>query len=298
MNMKTNMKTNMTRAIWMGVIAISFSACVSSVSTSTVRKQKQSTEQKGRVLLDEAWTAQNMDRLSQHKVYEFIAVDHWKGALGKLAKIWPENESKLHMKYAVGNFDGQVDFLDGKKAGTSAGLQSWKYYEKDSQAEIEFKKSSAKIIFGLNAYHYFFELIDRLKSAPLVAYAGEKQLNGQSYDLVLVTWKKFRAHKKHDQYTAWINKETKLMDHCEFTIHDSFLPGGSMLPGSISFSDFKDIGGVSIPFLQYVYLGGPKSQTSKYLHRLTIESFSFDSFNENILYPDSSIEKMGDSKPE
>lgn len=87
------------------------------------------------------------------------------------------------------------------------------------------------------------------------------------------------------------------MEFCEFTIHDPFLPGGSMIPGSIEFTDFKDKQGIQIPFTQYVYIGAPSENQDKNLHRLTVTDFQWDSFEAAELRIDATLEKNGDAKP-
>lgn len=277
-------------------VGIFLSSCVSSVRNKMVKKEGMKNEVKGKAILQEAWVAQGFDKLKTHSTYKVVATDKWKGVMGGIAKMWPEKNSRIELKYDIGSFDGQVSFLDGKYAGTSRGLQSWNYYETDNSTTTFPKKGNAKTIFGVSALQYLFELGDRLKDAPLITYAGEKEFKGESYQLVFVTWEKLKAHKKHDQYMVWVNKKSKLIEYCKFTIHDPFLPGGAMLPGSIEFTDFKNVDGFLVPYAQYVYLGGPKKKHSKNLHKVTIEDFSFDSFNEKVLYPNPEIKKMGDSK--
>jgi hypothetical protein len=290
------MKTLKIASIAVGVSFV-MTACMSSVSTKMVKQEGISQEEKGRNLLTAAWKAQGLDHLSEHTVYEVHATDKWKGMMGKMGKMWKDMNTDLHLKYAVGSFDGQVTFKDGKKQGLTAGLQSWNYFEaKANETAVFQKKGNKKYIFGINAYQYFFELGDRLRSAPLVTFAGEKEFKGKTYDLVFITWEKVKVHKQHDQYTVWINKETRLLEFCEFTIHDPHIAGGAMIPGSIEFGDFRDVDGVSIPFMQHIYAGSPKEKHKKFLHRLTVESFTFDSFDAAVLYPDAALVKVGDSK--
>ncbi len=79
-----------------------------------------SSEQRGRVLLAEAWRAKGLDNLSQHDTYEVVGIDHWKGLLGNMGKVWPVNQTPLQLRYAVNIFDGQVEILEGKEKGFRA----------------------------------------------------------------------------------------------------------------------------------------------------------------------------------
>ena len=240
-----------------------------------------------------------MDKFMEHETYEVTAKDHWKGMLGRMGKLWPESRSVINLKFAVGTFDASVHFLDGKKEGLTAGQQSWNYYERENKsAEPVFMKKNKRKSFGMSAYQYFFEMSDRLLKAPIISYAGEKEFNGQNYDLVFATWDKAKQHKEHDQYMMYINKSTGLLEYCIYTLRDNYLkmPGSAMLYGSIQFADLKEIDGAMIAMTQYVYFMNPKKKTKKYLHQLKIQEFKFNSFDKSELYPNKEIKKIGDSK--
>jgi len=255
--------------------------------------------QKGQVLLETAWKAQGMDKLHEHKTYSVTAVDHWKGLMGKMGKVWPESKGTMELRYAVGSFDSQVEFLDGKEEGLIAGLQSWNYYEIEPGQDVAFKeKPNERIQFGLSAFHYFFELSDRLKRAPIVTYAGEKEHKGKVYDLVFATWETTEPHMEHDQYVLWIDKETGMLEYSEYTVRDNYLrfPGWKSFYGSIHFDDFREINGVMIPFQQTVFLNSPKKKEHKYIHQLQISDFAFDTFDVTELNQNPEIDLIGDSK--
>ena len=253
---------------------------------------------RGHALLASAWKAQGMDNMGQFKTYALVAKDHWRGLLGNMGKVWPESRSTIALKYGINTFDSQVTFLDGKDEGLTAGLQSWRYYEQDNGAPVQFKeKPNVRIRFGLSAYHYFFELSDRLKNAPIITAVDQKERDGVLYDRVFVTWQQLAAHGDHDQYRVWINRDTGLLEYAEYTLRDNYLklPGYKMLYGSIRFSDFRNIDGVLIPFTQHIFVNSPKKD-KKYLHKLTISDFAFDTFDIAELRPNPDIALMGDAK--
>lgn len=277
------------------LITILFSACVSSVSTKTVKQEGHSNSAKGKKLLTEAWLAQGMDKLNNYKTYETQLTDTWNGFVGKASSPWPEPSVDLNLKYALRSFDGQVTFNSGKRKGETEGLQSWKNYFVDNTGNTTFpKKENKKIKFILPAIQYFIELPHRLLAAELITYAGEKEFDGKQYDLVLATWNKIKAHKQNDQYLLWINKETKLAEYCEFTIHENF--SSRFFTGSVAYKNYKTIAEVKIPFNMYLFAGSPKTDTTKNLHSMLIKSFTFDSFKEDLLYPNPELENLGDSK--
>ncbi|MEM7372112.1 MAG: hypothetical protein AAF587_26075 [Bacteroidota bacterium] len=282
-------------------LALLLSSCLSDIRSDLVRQEplKATHVAKGKHLLTEAWKAQGLDKLSAHEVYSFEGVDVWKGLLGKTGKVWPDNESRLSFKYAVGTFDSQVSFLDGKRKGTTAGLQSWRYYEQEPGSTLNFlDKNNERITFGLAAYQYFVEMVDRLRKAPIIQYAGMEELHNKEYETVFVTWKQTKPSKDLDQYIVYIDPQSKQVDFVKFTIRENYLhaPGGKMTWGMIHYDDFRSIDGIRIPHRQSLYSFGVKKDLEKYLHRMEIENFSFDSFDKNILYPDPDIQSIGNSK--
>jgi len=274
--------------------------CMADLRTELVKKEGITVQNatKGRAILERAWKAQGFDNIENHQVYSFTGKDTWKGMFGRIGKVWPNKESELKFKYQVGTFDGQVAFLDGKRRGELAGLQNWNYYEVDNKNNVSFKNNNKRIVFGLAAFQYFTEMVGRLRNAPIISYAGEKELRGKQYDLVFVTWHTEKPHKEADQYIAWINKETGIMDFAQYTIRENYLraPGGKSICGGVEFSDFRTIDGVQIAHEQTVYTFKLRKKKKKNLHQLIISDFEFDGFDVEELRLDKNIELGGNFK--
>lgn len=256
-------------------------------------------EAKGKAVMQKAWLAHGVDSLNTHEVYQFTAVDHWKGMMAGMGKLWPQKKTALTLKYAPNTFDAQVEFLDGATKGLIAGLQSWNYYEKQPGGDINFKVApNDRYRFGMAAFQYFTEMVGRLSHAQLIRYAGEETFNGENYHLVFVTWGSLEGNKDHDQYLLYINQRTNMLEYATYTIRDNYLkmPGSGMFYGTMGFNDYRDVQGYKVPFEQNVFLFGPKENNENYLHRLTLSSFSFDNFDRSVLYPDPDIKAIGDAK--
>ncbi|MFK7772505.1 MAG: hypothetical protein AB8F94_10205 [Saprospiraceae bacterium] len=285
-----------------GLLIFSFlflQSCMADLRTKSIKKEGITIEntKKGKAILERSWKAQGFDKMKNHQVYSFNGKDTWKGMLGRVGKVWPNRKSEMSFKYQIGTFDGQVAFHDGKRKGELAGLQNWNYYEVEED-KTKFRKPNKRIKFGLSAFQYFTEMIDRLKNAPIISYAGEKEFRDQKYDLVLVTWNTEKPHQAADQYIAWVNKETGLMDFTQYTIRETYLkaPGARAIPGAIEFSDFKNIDGILIPHVHTVYGFKIKKKQKKNLHQLIISDFQFDDFDGEELRLDKNIAKGGDFK--
>lgn len=233
------------------------SSCIADLRTKDFKgtELESSKTEKGIKLLDEACRKQGMDKLHEHKTYTYTGTDDWKGRLGKTGKLWPNSNIKLQFKHEVGSFYAQVKFLDGKKAGDYAGLQNWKYYYAENGNSPKLQKTNEKIEFGISAYHYFSEMIDRLRSARIVSYMGEHEFNGKVYDKVFCTWNKPEAHREADQYVVWINRETGMTEYVTYTLRESYLrpPRYKSVYGGVQYSNFKEIDGIQIPHKHTIF---------------------------------------------
>jgi len=293
------MKTIRIIGVIVFISVIAQSCKIADLRTKEVKQEgvtKQKLE-KGKLLLDQAWKAQGFDKLSEHTVYSYHGQDTWKGMLGRMGNIWSKSTSEMDFKYKIGSFDGQVKFENSNYSG----LQNWNYYDIINNdtifSDLKLKKNE-RIVFGVSAFQYFVEMIDRLRQAPVVVYQGEDEFRGQMYDLVLCTWGTVEPHMEHDQYVAWINKKTGLMDFTHYTIRDSYLkpPGYKSIGGVIEFTDFKEVEGMLIPHTHLVYALKLRRNPNKNLHKLIISGFKFDDFNPEYLEIDKSISVGGNFK--
>ena len=286
------------------IAALTLQSCgVLDLRTRSLKKTgvTEELEKIGKEILTNAWIKQGYDKFHNHKVYSYNANDTWKGLLGKMGQIWPEMKIDLSFKYEIGTFDGLVTYKSGDEKGNSIGLQNWNYYEvKNKQVNFLDKdaKRNRKRVFGIAAFQYFNEMIDRLKNAPIISYAGEKSFRNQNYDLVFCTWQKPEAHEENDQYIAWVNKETGMLDFVQYTIRETYLkpPGYKLIGGAVEFTDFKLIEGILIPHTQLIYAIKMRKNPKRNLHKVIISDFEFGSFNIDELRPNKSLKLGGDYK--
>lgn len=136
----------------------------------------------------------------------------------------------------------------------------------------------------------------RLLGADIIRYAGEISFNGQSYDLVYVTWGQDAPHKEHDQWLIYINKTTGMLDLTEVTINDFFMPTPNGLKwDSVHFDRSLTANGIYMPSQITIQIGKPKKK-KKHVYSFSLTDYRFDNFEEKLLYPLPNLEKIGDSK--
>lgn len=242
-----------------------------------------SSKEKAIELIKESMKAQGYGNIADQKAYQITATDTWQGFMGKMGKLWPQKISKIKLTYPIDVFDGQVEYLDGKRKGFKAALRNGKYYEmgEDSQFRVA-KKRNKKVIFGIEAYKFFTQISSGMLSCDFLGYVGEEVYRGKKYDVVFGTWESLKPNSKYDQFLIYINKETKLIDRATYTIRQNYMPmpGDDMLYGNIVYQDYKDVDGFKVPFKQTVFDFDVENKLEDFLHEFVIEKFEFIDVNE------------------
>jgi len=266
--------------------------------TADIKNNTQNNEEiaYAKKLLDIAIKKQGLDKISQFSTYQVTGTDEWKGIMGNIGNPWGWNNDKMAMRFTVGDFDSQVEALEGTKKGFVAGMQSWDYYEKiNGEYQTDMEDDSGKM-FAMAAFHYFFEFGNRLANAPFIRYAGKAQFNGQNIEKVFVSWGN-ECTNEYDQYLVWIGEKSGLIEASSFTTRDTPLPAPAFIYAALRFDDYRNVDGILIPFKQTAQMMDPKEDINDFIHQLVIEKFEWDAFPSSEIRPLKGIKPMGDDKP-
>ncbi|GAA0873361.1 hypothetical protein GCM10009117_25080 [Gangjinia marincola] len=283
------------------VIAVSVLQSCKSVDLRSELLQSDSItnpEQRGRDLLNEAKIAMGYDKLSETEVYEVDALFNWKGIwlLMPMNAFPGNNNNALKLRLATNSFDGQVEYLEGRKTNTIQGVQSWQGYKKETNSDYIKRHEHDRYIWGLATYHYLLEAPMHLPDAEIIRYAGQKELEGINYETVYVTWGSEVPNKKYDRFLAYINPATKFIDLLEVTINDFFLPMPKGLQHATARYERKETSiGAFLPSNITIQLKGPKKIESK-VYSFALSDYKFDAFDKALLYPLDDIEPIGFTK--
>lgn len=235
-------------------------------------------------LLQNLVARQGFANIDSNSTYEVTVKDHWKGFMGKMANGWDWNDDAFKMFFTTQNFNGQVEVVEGNKKGFIAGLQNWNYYEKrDNHFDNKIKVNKG-VSFMLAAFHYFFEIGPRMLEAPFIRYMGKDLLFNEPVDKVFVSWGNEKT-KDYDQYILWINQLTGLVDAVTYTVREKYMMSPNNIVATIRFTDYKNIDEVFIPFTQTIQMNQPHKDLEKYIHRLSIQEFKWNSFKASKLSP-------------
>ncbi|WP_046756005.1 hypothetical protein [Kordia jejudonensis] len=284
------------------IIIISLYQSCKSVDLRTAALKSNSiinAEQKGKTLLNQARTAMGYDKLSKTKVYEVSAKFDWNRAwlLMPMNAFPGNNGKKLQLRMATNSFDGQVEYLEGRKENTIQGVQSWHGYKKKSNSNLIKQHNHNRYIWGLATYHYLLEAPIHLPDAEIIRYAGTKEIDEILYETVYVTWGSVEPNEKFDRFLVYINPKTKFIDLLEVTINDFFIKMPKGLQHATARYERKETSiGTYMPSTIKIQLKGPKKPESK-VYSIALENYQFDSFNKELLYPIDNLKFYGFSKP-
>ena len=258
----------MRRLLFAAALAMHLAGCgLSSVRTSETSDGEPSAT-RGRQILETALEASGGQAAWDARSFaEMELRDEWRGLVGRLFRPWPEDPTLLRMRFELGMRSAEAEFLSGRLSGVRWGRDEQGAWRQDPGGVRDDSKHE-KARFILAAYQYFFELPRRILDAPITLYAGQRELDGRSYDLVFATWKSAESHGEDDQYLLWVARDTHLIEIAQYTIRDK-LPFAT---GINFFSDFRRVDGLTIP---HAYRITRRLDDESFVHRVQIEDLSF-----------------------
>ena len=270
------------------MLCISLAGCsLADLRTPSLREADiTSATEQGTALLQRVAQAHGHAAWQSYETQEVVLVDAWQAK-----SWWPAQEQSLSLKSILGTFTAQASFLDGPQAAERWGIQSWRAYKRDVSGNLIFlydEDSTAAHTFYLPSLHYFNELPFRMLKADLIAYAGERIYRDKTYDLIFATWGSFEPNETHDQYLLWIDRETNLIEMCQYTLRDA----APAYTGTIHFDDYRMVQGVVFPFKQTVTIPAPEHTLypldEYFFHQSRVDSVAFDAFEKEELIVDES----------
>lgn len=248
-------------------------------------------EARGRAVLAQMLEAHGGEAWARTKSLELVATDEWRGMFAVLGNPWPEDKVQVDLRYRVGSFDGQAEFLAGDRAGLVWGVQAWRTYTRAPGAAPVFQED-ADIRFMLPALQYLFELPIRIQGAELVAYAGDGMLEGRPCDVVLATWGSLDGHRGADQFVLYVDRETHRLLKAHYTVRDF----AGFAEGAVYYDDYRAVDGVLIPFSQRIVSAGD-DPPDEWIHTVQVSDARTNTVPAEVFVADAALPVLGDVKP-
>ncbi|MDX1406712.1 MAG: hypothetical protein R3330_01230 [Saprospiraceae bacterium] len=220
-----------------------------------------------RGLLEETCRKHGLTVWQEHRTYTVTFRDRFQGLKGWYANSFGENPVELQCAYAVGRFEGEVEFLSGKKKGEIWGFMNDQPYRL-LPGGAHMTNENKHIRFWVPTIQYFVEFPLRILEADTIAYAGEATYDGRVYDRIIASWRTLEPQKEIDQYLIWISRESGLIEMIQYSVRDYF----KWYRGTAIFEDFENHAGVLIPTSVPVFAKHPDKSK---VHHMGFENFRF-----------------------
>ncbi|MCB1170694.1 MAG: hypothetical protein KDK25_10185 [Leptospiraceae bacterium] len=277
----------------LGLALIAFSCSLADIRPDSIKTEITGDQfKKGREILDRSLAAHGgAERWQKAGPVVVKFTDEWPGFLNRtLFMPWPENPMEATMYVLPHRDDARIVYRKGEESGHFMGIQHWIPYtgEAVSQAPVSDIASAAvdlqpeddDIKFWVPTLNYFLQLPYRIGEADVVAYAGERKLDGRAFQLVFVSWVRAEPQEMVDQYLLWIEKKTGYIEYATYTVRDM----GGFVTGTMHYSDFQEQNGLVIARKQAV-IDSPE-EPGEPLHQLTIEEMQFNAeVPDSLFYP-------------
>ena len=276
------------------LITLSLGGCLADIRPEPLQEDDPgaTAEREGRALLDRARLQHGGDATwAGYQTAEVVLRDHWNGFFVSMFSPWPESDQRMRFRHQLGTFYAQTEFLDGEAVGERWGVQAWRTYRVASDGAIDFSEDE-DIRFIIPTVQYFLELPFRIHEAPIVRAAGAESIDGRIFDRVFATWRTVEPNTTDDQYVIYIARDTGRMEKVEYTVRDIM----RNLTGTMHYADFREIGGLMVPFVQSVTTH-PDDDPEDYMHRMTLESVKLDGVPPEALVVDPKLPFTGGTKP-
>jgi len=168
--------------------------------------------------------------------------DVWHSNFVRLFTPVTEQEQEFEVIFATAGGTIKYIFLNGKRKGQYIGLENGKTY-RATKEKREFTDSS-KIRVYLEPLTHYFQWPYKLFESPVLLYAGEENIENESYHLIFASSGGVTASPEHDQYVIYINKKTYHVDYIDFTLRSLF----ESYKGTLHYGDFRTVQGLVVPF--------------------------------------------------
>ena len=220
-------------------------------------------EKKGRALLARLPEAYGgLERWRAARVTRVWLSDFWPDGIAKtVAYPWRDGES-MELTYQNGQDNARAVFEGSDRAGHAWGIQNWVTYSQAPGGERVFAPDD-EIKFWLPTIQYFAELPFRMLEAGVVQYAGERQLGGETYDLIYATWNDAEPQERIDQYLVWINRQSGRADWVQYTVRDMH----KSALGCMHYEDYRQVDGLTFPFRM---TAGGTPEAPETMHRMDV----------------------------
>lgn len=180
---------------------------------------------------------------------------------------WTTNPQQFELTCTLGHSDGKLSLLNGPKKGMTWQIKNGKTLGEDGQFDAEHHE----MVWHKQDYKsYWFQFPFKIREAEIISYAGQREIEGTTYDIVYATWHSEGPNSRYDQFLLYLHPETRRLEWLEFTIRDIF----PMAAGVSQFTNYQEQDGLTLPRSQFL-TQGTLDRPMKKLHENHYQKISF-----------------------
>jgi len=270
------------------VSAMLLAGCIADIRTSALTQQPATTQQISEAarLLKKTAQVHGLRQWQQNKTVTVTARDTWRGLMKVMYPF--ENGAQYELSWETATFNARMKFLEGKDSGVVYGVQSWNTYVQHPDQTLTFEPDN-DIHFFVPTLLYFTALPFRIYDAPVAKIIEPVIIDSLTYTRVFVTWgdSTMSPSRSYDQYILYINNKTSRIDRAYYTVREM---AGGLFTGVVTYSDWKEINGIYVPFTQTISANPDKPVADNgYIHQITLQDVVFDRYPPAVLHPDTTL---------
>jgi hypothetical protein len=230
----------------MTTLLFSMGCSLADLTTETIRQADTRSELRDKAVVLFEKSLELRGGYSRYVSFDYVRLqgtDFWHSTLVRFFTPVTEQEQEFEAVISTTGNEIRFTFLNGAREGQSIGIEDGKTYKEINQ-EKKFVESS-KIKLYLKPLADYFKWPYTLYDSPVLLYAGEKQVENESYHLLFVSSGGVVASPEHDQYMIFLNQRTHSVDYIDFTLRSLF----NSYKGTLHYRDFGVVDGLKVPFL-------------------------------------------------
>lgn len=194
------------------------------------------------------------------------ARDIWTSSLLRRFTPLPSNDERLEFVWRPGEPDVRAEFLGGERQGEFIGVRDGRAYSiVDGREELD---DAAGVRVYLESARLYMEAPCSLATLGESRLAGEREINGERYNLVFVSSAVNELSSEKDQYLAWIAKNNAQLSMIQFTYRELY----ASYAGALHYSELKPLGPAAY-FSRIAVTDGPDD--AEPVHVLVLEDARF-----------------------
>ena len=257
--------------LWLFTTLIMLIGCsTADLSTDHVRNQETQPDLREKAIRIYERSLNARGGFKTYKSFDSIRLrgtDLWHSSIVRFFTPVTEQEQKFEVVFATAGSEISYTFLNGTRKGQAIGVENGKTY-RIIEEERGYSDSS-KIRIYLEPLTHYFQWPYKLFESPILLYAGEDNIENQSYHLIFASSGGVAASPEHDQYVIYINSKTHYVDYIDFTLRSLF----QSYKGTLHYRDFRTVQGLVVPF----FIGASDAvEDQDFVHEFLFSEIQFD----------------------